>query len=327
MDLRQLEIVVAVAEELHFGRAAERVHLSQPALTQAVARMERQLGTRLFDRSTRVVQPTAAGQALIPRARAVLAEVAAAEDLVRRTGRGELGTVRMGVVGSAMLALVPAGIRALREEFPDLRLDLTEAVGAEQVVQLREGRLDLGLLHCDPHAPPSELDATRVSSERLAAVVAADHKLAGRGAIRLSELSQEPLVAIRKEQEVDTQRLYLTACSDAGFVPVAVEEVTSLQGLLGMVAAGTGWAFVSQSVAAGMRREQLRFLDLSDVGTALPTSVVWDPRQLTAAAAVVRDTLIGLGETARVTNGLGTPSTDSRPGHTPFAENVNRTDN
>src|SRR5919204_4714082 len=113
MELRQLEIVVILGEELHFERAADRVHLSQPALTQALARFERQLGARLFDRSSRRVTLTPAGAELLPRARALLDEADETAQVVDRVARGEQGTVRLGVVGTAMLDLLPPLVRGV----------------------------------------------------------------------------------------------------------------------------------------------------------------------------------------------------------------------
>ena len=147
MELRQLEIVVALSEELHFGRTAERVHLSQPALTQALSRFESQLGARLFERTSRRVTLTAAGAALVPRARALLEQAADAADLVGRVARGEQGTVRLGVVGSAMLNLLPELVRSVRARHPGVELDIREEIGAAQVEELRQRRLDLGIIH------------------------------------------------------------------------------------------------------------------------------------------------------------------------------------
>src|SRR5919197_2022691 len=166
MELRDLEIVVALSEELHFGRAAERVHLSQPALTQALGRLESRLQAPLFERTSRRVSLTPAGAALLPRARRLLEQAAEAVQLVRRVARGEEGGVRLGVVGSAMLELLPQLVREVRAQQQGIELDIREAVSAEQVAALRAGQLDLGILHTG--LAPDGLEALPLRAEPLA---------------------------------------------------------------------------------------------------------------------------------------------------------------
>ena len=288
MELRQLEVFLAVADELHFGRAARRVHLSQPALTQAIARFELQLGARLFERTSRRVELTPAGAALVDRAKTLLADAESAADLVARTSRGELGTVRLGVVGSAMLDLLPALVRALREEHPDLELVLFEQTGAAQAADLRAGRLDLGLLHAGPSGDVPGLQLVPLRSEPLSIALPADHRLAHRPVLDLIDLRDDPMVVLRPEREADTHGLYLAACASAGFAPRTPRLVTSLQSLLSFVAAGLGWAMVSASVVEGLQRTGVTYVGLRDA-VRLPTSLAWPAGELPRAAALVRD--------------------------------------
>jgi DNA-binding transcriptional LysR family regulator len=299
MELRQLEIVVALSEELHFGRTAERVHLSQPALTQALSRFESELGARLFERTSRRVALTPAGAALVPRARALLEQAAGAGDLVRRVARGEQGTVRLGVVGSAMLDLLPELVRGVRAQHPGVELDIREAIGAAQVEELRQERLDLGILHVAAGAPPEGLRVLQLRAEPLSIALPADHRLARRAALRLSELRDEPLVLVRPEQEADTSALYLGACADAGFAARVGPQVTSLQAQLGLVAAGLGWAFVSRSVTESLDRRGVVFVALRGTTARLPIALAWPARGLTASARVVRATAQALAQASR----------------------------
>jgi len=291
MELRQLEVFVAVAEELHFGRAARRMHLSQPALTQAIARLERDLGVRLLERTSRHVALTDAGAALLGRARPVLADVDDAVRLVQRTARGELATVRIGVVGTALLGPVSSLVRAMRATHPGVDLDLREQVGAAQLADLRAGRLDLGLLHADPAQPPAGVELALLARDRLHVALPADHPLAHRTVLRLAELRDDPLIAIRSEPEADTYGRYLEACAAAGFVPRPGPHVGSLGALLGFVAADLGWAFVAEPVARGLRREGVVTVRLRGTAVRLPTALAWPTGVLPPAAAVVRDTL------------------------------------
>jgi DNA-binding transcriptional LysR family regulator len=288
MELRQLEIVVALSEELHFGRTAERVHLSQPALTQALSRFEAQLGTRLFERTSRRVTLTPAGAALVPRARALLEQAGDAADLVGRIARGEQGTVRLGVVGSAMLNLLPELVRSVRARHPGIELDIREEIGATQVEELRQRKLDLGIMHVASDATPEGLRILQLRAEPISVALPADHRLARRAALRLSELRDEPLVLVRPEREADTSRLYLGACADAGFAAHVGPQVTSLQAQLGLVAAGLGWAFVSRSVVETLDRSGVVFVALRGTAARLPIALAWPERGLTPPARLVR---------------------------------------
>jgi DNA-binding transcriptional LysR family regulator len=290
MELRQLEIVVALGEELHFGRAADRVHLSQPALTQALARFEGQLGARLFERSSRRVTITPAGAELLPRARALLDQADEAALIVGRIARGEQGTVRLGVVGTAMLDLLPVLVRGVGARHPDIGLDIRELTGATQVEELRHGRIDLGLLHVASDNPPEGLAVSQLRMERLAVALPADHRLAHRTIVRLGELRDDPLVVQRPEPEADTNALYLQACAEAGFVARVAQHVTSLQALLGLVAAGLGWAFVAHSLVTSLERAGVSFVSVQGTSVRLPTALAWPEGKLAAATRLVRDT-------------------------------------
>lgn len=297
MELRQLEIFLAVAEELHFGRAARRVHLSQPALTQAVARFEQQLNAKLFERSSRLVELTPAGAALVDRARSLLSDADSAGDLVARTARGELGFVRLGVVGTALLGILPSLVRSINAEHPGLELVISELTGVAQVADLRAGRLDLGILHADESDKPVGIELLPLDAEPLSVALPSDHRLAHRTVLRLVELRDDFLVVLRREREADTHALYLGACAEAGFAPQVGQLVTSLQALLGFVAAGLGWAFVPASVVSGLAREGVTYVRLRGTSALLPTALAWPSGVLPPTAALVRGAAIGLMRT------------------------------
>ena len=233
---------------------------------------------------------TPAGAALVPRARALLEQAADAADLVGRVARGEQGTVRLGVVGSAMLNLLPELVRSVRARHPGVELDIREEIGAAQVEELRQRRLDLGIMHVAAGAPPEGLRVLQLRAEPLSIALPADHRLAQRAVLRLSELRDEPLVLVRPEQEADTSALYLGACADAGFAARVGPQVTSLQAQLGLVAAGLGWAFVSRSVIESLDRSGVAFVALRGTAARLPIALAWPARGLTAPARVVRAT-------------------------------------
>jgi DNA-binding transcriptional LysR family regulator len=243
------------------------------------------------ERTSRRVELTDAGEALREPALALLAGAADAIDLVRRTGRGELGRVRLGVVGTSMVELLPALVSAIRQAHPEVELILTEATGGRQLADLRAGRLDLGLVHSAEGDPGEGMEATGLRDEPLALALPAGHRLAHRTVLRLNELRDEPLVMIAPDREADTSALYLDACAEAGFAPREVTTVTSLQGLLGLVASGLGWAFVARSVALGLGlgRDGVSFVNLRGTAARLPTSLVWTAGPLAPASSLVVD--------------------------------------
>ena len=213
-----------------------------------------------------------------------------AADLVGRVARGEQGTVRLGVVGSAMLGLLPELVRGVRVRHPGVELDIREQIGAAQVEELRQGRLDLGIMHVAAGAAPEGLRVLQLRAEPLSVALPADHRLAQRAVVRLAELRDEPLVLVRPEQEADTSALYLGACADAGFAARVGPQVISLQAQLGLVAAGLGWAFVSRSVVESLDRSGVTFVALRGTAARLPIALAWPARGLTAPARVVQAT-------------------------------------
>ena len=185
MELRHLRYFVAVAEERHFGRAAERLHIAQPPLSQQIRRFEAELGEPLFYRTTRSVELAPAGEALLERAPAILAAVDAAVEDARRAARGEYGRLAIGFTGSSTYAMLPSLAAAMRDELPGVVLDLQgEQLTPAQVARLLDGTLDLGLLR--PPVHERELATEVLHSEPLLAVLPEAHPLANAEAVRSS---------------------------------------------------------------------------------------------------------------------------------------------
>ena len=203
--------------------------------------------------------------------------------------------VRLGVVGSAMLNLLPELVRSVRARHPGVELDIREEIGAAQVEGLRQRRLDLGIMHVAAGTPPEGLEVLQLRAEPLSIALPADHRLARRATLRLSELRDEPLVPVRPEHEADTSALNLGACV-AGFAARVGPQVTSLQAQLGLVAAGLGWAFASRSVIESLDRSGVAFVALRGTAARLPIALAWPARGLTAPARVVRATAETLAE-------------------------------
>jgi len=247
MELRHLRYFLAVAEERHFGRAAERLHMAQPPLSQQVRQLEDELGVRLLDRNTRKVDLTDAGAAFLERVRAILAEVEDAGDEARRVAAGLQGRLVVGCVGSATYSLLPALARRLRQELPGVEVAFRgEMLVPDQVTSLLARDIDLAVLR-----PPVDEPALRVQTlrtDRLIVALPAGHPLAGRRRLRVTDLRGQDLVVHAARGSV-MHGTVLALCREAGFEPRVRHEVAETSTLVTFVAAGLGIAVVPEPVA------------------------------------------------------------------------------
>lgn len=247
MELRHLRYFVAVAEEQHFGRAAERLHMAQSPLSQQIRQLEHELGTSLFLRTTRKVELTPAGALLLERTRRILAEVEAAVVDVQRAERGEVGRLAVGFTGSATYELLPSIATALRSSLPNVELELHgEMLTPAQVEALLEGVLDVGLLRPPVRSPGLVVDVIR--REPLVVVLPANHPAAAGRTVRLAALADEPFVTYPSHFRSVVHDAVDTACGKAGFEPRVAQEVGETATLVSLVAAGIGVALVPASV-------------------------------------------------------------------------------
>lgn len=249
MELRHLRYFIAVAEENHFGRAAERLHMAQPPLSRAIRQLEAALGVDLLERTSRRVALTPAGAAYLHEAREVLGAVDAARARARRVADGREGRLTVGCVGSATYSLLPALARALRAELPNVEVRFRgEMLAPDQVAALRDGALDLGLLrHTEGLAPG--LRVTVLREDRLLVAVPQDHALATRDQVAIAELEHEELVLHGGSAGSAMRRLVTSLCEEAGFAAHVAHEVAETSTLLTFVAAGLGIAVVPEPTA------------------------------------------------------------------------------
>lgn len=248
MDVRHLRSFVAVAEERHFARAAERLNMAQPPLSQQIRRMETELGALLFQRTTRRVDLTAAGVALLPRAREILSAVQGAVDEARRAAAGETGRIVVASTGSATYAMLPAVAGAVHEALPGLHLELRgEVLTPAQVRGLLDGSIDIGILRPPVRSP--EIVVQIVSNEPLVAILPAAHRLAGATSVRIDDLACDPFVAYVSHHRSVLHDAIEHACERHGFVPKVAVEAGETATLVSLVAAGIGVALAPASVA------------------------------------------------------------------------------
>jgi DNA-binding transcriptional LysR family regulator len=247
MELRHLRYFVVVAEECHFGRAAARLHIAQPPLSQQIRQLEADLGVTLFARTTRKVELTPAGERYLERARSILASVDAAMAEVGRVAAGEQGRLAIGFTGSATYELLPSLVRVLRSEFPRIELDIKgEMLTPDQVTALLEKNLDLGFLR--PPVGHPDIEVRVVRREPLVAVLPQIHPLAWQPSVRLAALRDEPFITYPSRARSVVHDAVLDACADAGFAPARTQEVAETSTLVSFVAAGLGVALVPASV-------------------------------------------------------------------------------
>jgi DNA-binding transcriptional LysR family regulator len=248
VELRHLRYFVAVAEERHFGRAAARLHMAQPPLSQQIRQLEGELSLQLLRRTTRRVELTPAGEAYLVRARQILAAVSSATGEAQRVAAGLQGRLVIGCVGSATYSLLPQLVRTLREELPDVELAVQgEMLAPDQAQALVDGRIDLGLLR-----PPVDEESLRVRvlrSDRLIVAVPDGHRLAGRRRVRLKDLAGEDFVIHAGGGRSVMHDTVVARCRAAGFEPRIRHEVAETSTLVTFVAAGLGIAVVPAPVA------------------------------------------------------------------------------
>ncbi|GAA1297755.1 LysR family transcriptional regulator [Pseudonocardia xinjiangensis] len=246
MELRHLRSFVALAEELHFGRAAQRVFVAQPALSKQISALEKELGVLLFERDKRQVVLTTAGVALLEDARRLLTQADGAVERARSAGRGSTGMLRVGFIAPALYDLLPPVLRAFRVRHPGVRLALEEMHNIEAVNAVRSRRVHIAFVRL-PIEPVSELSLVTVRSEPVMLAVPEGSRLADREAVHLAELADTDLILIARSQEPELHDYYVAQCAAAGFSARISHEVDRTHVAIGLVASGLGVCFVPRS--------------------------------------------------------------------------------
>jgi DNA-binding transcriptional LysR family regulator len=248
VELRQLRYFVAVAEELHFRRAAERLHISQPPLSQQVRALEDELGFTLLERTRRRVQLTPAGEAFLRDARAILGELEGAVTTARGIDAGQTGRLRIGFVGSALLSIVPGTVERFRSSRPGVAIELRERSTVDQLRAVSAGVIDVGLVR-PPIEDEAGVRAETVLRELTVAALPAAHPLAALARVPLRRLGAEPLVLFPRAQAPGFHDLLIGALADTGAGPRVIQYAPEMLTIIGLVAAGTGVSLVPASVS------------------------------------------------------------------------------
>ncbi|MFI9029843.1 LysR family transcriptional regulator [Streptomyces sp. NPDC053560] len=285
MELRHLTAFVAVAEELHFGRAAKRLQMAQPPLSQQIRQLEKELGVQLFERNTRSVRLTSAGQSFLDPVRTVLADLDTATRAAKAAGRGEYGRVTIGFAGASTHETLPLLTRAVRAAHPALELVMKGQTYANVALAgVADGSLDLGFVRL----PVTQAGVTTrvIDEEELVCALPSDHPLARRRRIPIAALADEPFVSFPANAGSTVRDATVRACEDAGFNPRVVQEAPDSYTILALVAAGVG---VTLTVTSCQHIQQtgLVYRPLAGPPIRLQAALAWRPDNPSAALRTV----------------------------------------
>jgi DNA-binding transcriptional LysR family regulator len=285
-ELRHLVYFREVARRLHFRKAAEVLAIAQPALSRQVAQLETALGVRLFNRSSRRVELTAAGAALLERAEPLLATLARIPADMKAVSEGRVGRLRVAFTGLAMATVLPDILRGFHRKFPGIRLELNESPTALQIAALQAGEIDCGFFH--PDGPSPGIETTLLLRERNGVLLPSDHPLHAKRSVRLRDLAGTPFVLFPRANNPGFYDRVLSAFAASGVAPRIAEEVWPRSNGVGLVRAGVGATFAAPSEAK-LLPEKVVFLKLSGPAPESRLVVGWrsDPAPQPALAALL----------------------------------------
>ncbi|WP_414569884.1 LysR family transcriptional regulator [Nostoc sp. CCY 9925] len=286
MELRHLRYFIAVAEELHFSRAAERLHIAQPPLSQQIQQLEAQLGVELFHRKTkRQVQLTEAGQVFLQEAYQLLAQLQKAIEVTQKIGRGEKGQLRIGFTSLVTYNLLPVILRQFREQFPEVELILQELTTTEQERSLQENRIHVGFAH--PPLEDNTLNQKCIQQETLIVALAETHFLTEQEKISVRSLINENFIMFPRHLGSGLYDQIVSLCQQGNFSPKVTQEAIQMQTIIGLVSAGMGIAIVPSSLQ-NLQRTGVVYRSFEEKTPLVETAIVWREEDM---APVLREFL------------------------------------
>lgn len=268
MELRHLRYFMVVSEELHFGRAAERLNISQPPLSMQIQNLEEELKVKLFDRSRRQVKLTRCGETFLRRVKTVLSEIDSAVKEVQALERGEMDTISVGYKSGIMLEEITPLLRQFQQSYPKVRLKFVQASVAEQYQAVHDHRLDIGFIDApvaeqSSHYTTENITGIPVVHEKLVMAVPTNHPLIDREVVHLHEFSSDPFIILNRQVVPSVHDLMVGLCQQAGFSPNIKYQAEQLTEVLAYIAAGYGVGFCPES-ASNMWSEWIKFLPLKE---------------------------------------------------------------
>lgn len=288
MELRHLRYFMAVAEEMHFGRAAQKLYVVQPAVSKQIAALERELGFELFSRTKRRVELTPAGAAFVPEIRDILARIDRAVEHARDAAKGYVGNLAVGFIGPAMDSVLPRILPMYRERYPEVRISLDELTTAAQLTRLRDGSLDIGLLRLP--IDDTQVEVRPILAERMVIALHENDPLTQKPAVEMTDVVSAPFVMIPRSEEAGLHDTTVALCRMAGFSPTVVQEARGLHSLLGLVAAGMGVTLVPESVE-NLARAGVVYRPIADSHARLELAVAWPVKSVSRPAELLLEML------------------------------------
>ncbi|QSJ16894.1 LysR family transcriptional regulator [Nostoc sp. UHCC 0702] len=279
MELRHLRYFIAVAEELHFSRAAERLHIAQPPLSQQIQQLEMELGVELFHRKTkRQVQLTEAGQVFLQSAYQLLAQLEQAIELTQRTGRGEQGQLRVGFTSLVTYNLLPVILQRFREQFSAVELVLQELTTTQQEQALRNSHIHVGFAH--PPLEDNTLNLECIQQENLIVALPETHLLAKQECISVRSLKNELFIMFPRHLGPGLYDQIVSLCQQGNFSPKVTQEAIQMQTIIGLVSAGMGMAIVP-SCLQNLHRSGVVYRPLQGKTPLVETTIIWRQEDMT----------------------------------------------
>ncbi|MDZ8050374.1 MAG: LysR family transcriptional regulator [Aulosira sp. ZfuVER01] len=279
MELRHLRYFIAVAEELHFTKAAERLHIAQPPLSQQIQQLEAELGVKLFHRQTkRQVQLTEAGKVFLQEAYQLLAQLEIAVALTQKIGKGETGQLRIGFTSLVIYDLLPVILRQFREQFPEVELVLRELTTSQQEQALKDSRIHLGFAH-----PPLEDDTVSyqcIHRQTLVVALPSTHALAQQEHICVRSLLSEPLIMFPRYLAPGLYDRIMSIFQQENCQPNITQEAIQMQTIIGLVSAGMGVAITPSSLQ-NLQRSGVVYRPILEAVPVIETAVIWQQNNLT----------------------------------------------
>ncbi|MBW4505260.1 MAG: LysR family transcriptional regulator [Scytonematopsis contorta HA4267-MV1] len=272
MELRHLRYFIAVAEELHFGRAAERLHMAQQPLSQQIRQLEAEIDVQLFHRTKRRVELTEAGKAFLQEARQVLQKANQAVEVAQRVAQGEMGHLAVGFSGFATYSILPKILRIFRERFPRVELELEEMTTNAQLLALQNRQIHLGLMI--PPIHDTSLSVEVILQEPFVAVLPEFHPLAQYPELNLSALADESFILVSRNLEAGYYDLCISLFQQAGFSPKVVQKANQKQTILGLVSAGMGVSLAPASIR-NIHRAGVVYTNLNPSVAKVELAAVW----------------------------------------------------
>ena len=272
MNLRQLRYFLAVADELHFGRAADSLHMAQPPLSAQIKQLEADLGVLLFERTKRRVRLTTAGEVLKLEAQQVLDRLELARQKTQQAGRGETGKIAISFVSSAMYSILPDWLKQFRQQYPNVKLILQEATGVEQVEGLLSHRFDVGFVRSS--IGHDGINAQMVWQEPLIVALPEDHALSAGKKVSIADLANEGFILILRPMATQMHDKIIKFCVQAGFNPKVVQTAEQLQTVLGLVSAQIGVAILP-AAAQKLQREGVCYRRFAEPAPTVELMMIW----------------------------------------------------